>query len=481
MWELVNLGCIHKDGYNWCRGKWDPNRPSIPLMLRNNQRWFDQIRAQLQGGEFDYDVSKRPANAQRLLNDIQLGNQERSKIQPSVSASSLGAVEILRRNPDISNLRGNCVDAIGPDGTTPSEWYEEMVYPVLSVNAVGGASKAKGKGPQSAKEIMRQRARAEEKLPQAKGQRSTTLGVRKENSPPQDLDIDPLSEDGGEDPDDLDRTLDHEKEEERESPRKLTKKPTVPLPKQQKGVKMLIEALKTPDPVATIQNQWMKDNQAYMTILGMGNAVATHMAQEIQKTTGVAAVANGLGRMIQKMGQPAQVTGAEHLLQGNAATFDFRTLIAKKNIVTSPRLRFVLQGPLGEKQCHGMIDTGAECNILPKETARTLGCVIHDVEGFRLSTATGDEFGFDGLAKVRIEIAEGVSCEDVFFLVEGAPKILLGQPFVGRMKMSIIHREDGSWDGKFINLTNPTSTCTIMIVPPLKSIPKKTVHFRQEL
>jgi hypothetical protein len=38
---------------------------------------------------------------------------------------------------------------------------------------------------------------------------------------------------------------------------------------------------------------------------------------------------------------------------------------------------------------------------------------------------TRDEFRFNSLAKVRIEIIEGVSYKDVFFLVKGVLKILL--------------------------------------------------------
>jgi hypothetical protein len=38
-----------------------------------------------------------------------------------------------------------------------------------------------------------------------------------------------------------------------------------------------------------------------MTILGMGNVIAMHMAKEIKKTTKIAAIANKLERIMQNM------------------------------------------------------------------------------------------------------------------------------------------------------------------------------------
>ena len=48
----------------------------------------------------------------------------------------------------------------------------------MFINAAKGPSKAKRKGLQNAQDIIKQRARAKEKLPQAKSQRSITLKVR---------------------------------------------------------------------------------------------------------------------------------------------------------------------------------------------------------------------------------------------------------------------------------------------------------------
>jgi hypothetical protein len=62
---------------------------------------------------------------------------------------------------------------------------------------------------------------------------------------------------------------------------------------------------------------------------------------------------------------------------------------------------------------------------------------------YMISTSSA-EFGFAGMAKLRAEVADGVGCEDAFFLVKGAPNIVLGLPFLAKMKMNIIYRSDGS-------------------------------------
>jgi hypothetical protein len=36
MWDLVNRGCIHKFGKDWCRGQLVVGQPSIPIIFRPN-------------------------------------------------------------------------------------------------------------------------------------------------------------------------------------------------------------------------------------------------------------------------------------------------------------------------------------------------------------------------------------------------------------------------------------------------------------
>jgi hypothetical protein len=49
------------------------------------------------------------------------------------------------------------------------------------------------------------------------------------------------------------------------------------------------------------------------------------------------------------------------------------------------------------------------------------------------------------------------------------------------MKLSFAFNEDGSLDGTFTDPEEPTNSCTVMIVPPLKTTSRKKVQFRQEL
>jgi hypothetical protein len=42
-----------------------------------------------------------------------------------------------------------------------------------------------------------------------------------------------------------------------------------------------------------------------------------------------------------------------------------------------------------------------------------------------MSTTTGAEFGFTEMVKLRAEVIDRVGYKDIFFLVKGAPKILL--------------------------------------------------------
>jgi hypothetical protein len=72
------------------------------------------------------------------------------------------------------------------------------------------------------------------------------------------------------------------------------------------------------------------------------------------------------------------------------ATFNFRTLISKKSIVMSPRLRFLLYSLSKETECYNMLDIKAKCNILFIEIAKNLSCVIYSVNTFTMFTVIGD-------------------------------------------------------------------------------------------
>jgi hypothetical protein len=69
--------------------------------------------------------------------------------------------------------------------------------------------------------------------------------------------------------------------------------------------------------------------------------------------------------------------------------------------------------------------------------------VAYNTIDYQMSTTTGTEFGFTGMAKLRAEVTDGIGYKDIFFLVKGALKILLGQPFLAKIKMNIIYKSNG--------------------------------------
>ncbi|KAF8848256.1 hypothetical protein BDZ45DRAFT_777178 [Acephala macrosclerotiorum] len=174
-------------------------------------------------------------------------------------------------------------------------------------------------------------------------------------------------------------------------------------------------------------------------------------------------------RMFEETSQSASITGNPVILGVNLVGTDFLSLIKRRHIVVASKLYFNLSGPIGSSGECGMLDTGAECCIAPTHIARDLGSTIANVEDFQLFIAIGQNFEFAGVAIMKVEIEHGVKCEISFFLVDSAKKILLGQLFVAAIKMQIEYRDDGSWDGVFRDLKDPSSICTIMIVLPLKT------------
>ena len=51
--------------------------------------------------------------------------------------------------------------------------------------------------------------------------------------------------------------------------------------------------------------------------------------------------------------------------------------------------------------------------------------MIYSTIDYRISTIIGDEFGFSGIAKLRIKVIDRVGYKDTFFLIKEVPKILL--------------------------------------------------------
>jgi hypothetical protein len=72
MWHLVERGCIHRFRNQWYQGLLRPGVEAKLIFFSRDRRMFDQARAIVHGGEFDYNVEARPANRRRMEEDARL-------------------------------------------------------------------------------------------------------------------------------------------------------------------------------------------------------------------------------------------------------------------------------------------------------------------------------------------------------------------------------------------------------------------------
>ena len=489
MLELQKRGCIHKEEGRWCLGTWDPDKPSVDLNLRSDSPWLGQIHQRIRGTEWDFDPKARMANKQRLREDARVAAESRAKAYPegdqrnetapqgTVMQGNFAVLQRSQITPPAVNysVGARAIETSLPDGRDLDDFYEERDIPdAFRVYAASRASRGKASATQEAKDIFRKRAAAEEKLPKAKSQRPSAYIPQETTAAPGDIDVDELTDEEIPRPDlHMSRYPETGGLDKDEEPPHRLPKSTAPLPKTQRGFKMISDYLKTPNPIATIRSQWMQDNRHYLELCNMAAGISSDMIQGGKAMGELAAVMEGIKSMQPGSIKPAQVQGI--VLEGNQVSVSFDKLMANKWVVTTPKLEVNLKGPKGVGTHLVILDTGAECNILPLSVARQLGCAILSVEDFQLSSVSGELIRFAGMAKIRVEIEHGVGCEDMFFLIDYAPKILLGQPFVAKMKMTFLHREDGSWDGVFVDPEYPRSTCTVMVVPPLRQARRRRV------
>jgi uncharacterized protein (DUF433 family) len=485
MMELQKRGCIHKEGGRWCLGAWSPDRPSLDLNLRNDAPWLRQIHMRIKGTEWDFDTKARAANKEAQQNQVRIAIEGRnqpviddgsgSAPESSNNTTMQGNLAVLKRpqiTPSVTRpyLSVQNIVAQLDDGREIDDFYEEWDSSnALSVYAVGQGSKAKTGLTQSARGTFRRRAAAEEKLPQAKSQRPTGYIPQSSIDAPGDMDLDELA-DGDEEeiirPDLQGSSQDTLVDEE---PARKLPKSTAPLPRMLKGRKMVADCLKTPNPVATLHTQWLRDNQPYLEVLNMAKEIAASMAQHTKSFAELARIMGNATLL-----EPAETTQQGPTVIGaNAATLTFDKLVANKWVVTTPKVHVNLLGPVTVYNDRIMLDSGAECNILPLETARRMGCTITSIDDLHLTSVSGQSLTFAGISKIRVELEDGFGCDTVFFLLETAPKVLLGQPFISRMRMTFEHHNDGSWDGVFVDPDDSTSTRRVMVVPPLRK-PKTT-------
>jgi hypothetical protein len=474
MWHLVERGCIHRFRTQWYQGLLKPGVKAAPLFFSRDRRWFDQARAIVQGGEFDYNINARPANLRRMEEEARLATQERAKAT-GTQGNQVAPLSIVQRNQGGGMTRDNDGTVISggfeaggrqfqfnlPDGSKPEDWYEALPTSV-SVNAVSNTATAskKAKAAEGAKQTLRRQARAEERAPRARP-RDEAGDFRQVEDVTDEMEVDPDQDT------ETQATLDNDPEETVK--RVMKKKQTVPLPKIDRSKKMIMDTLRTPDPVATFDHQWRKDNASYIQVIEMANVIYGNMLD-------LMGCKDKLERTLMRPSLLGPtVASVPTLVEGSSLTQE--ELVESRSVVPSPRLPITFVGPVKKQADTGLIDTGAEVNVLPEQLAREVGCIIRDAKHHAMITADGKKAGFVGAVRIRVEIGEGIGCTDIFFLIRGSDKILLGQPFINRMQMTISYRPDGSMDGRF---TDPETgaSCTTMMVPKMKEKEEKQVSFK---
>jgi hypothetical protein len=515
--DLINHGCCHKAEGKICIGPWVEGKPSQPIFLDYQRPWYSQIIAHVSGGPHDYNRSRREFNAQRQSGFVKEASQTRAQAYPSgdsrntvVGGGSLtiGPRDVLRGDDTRVTIGGHAAlfEIDGEDEDALLDLFEDLPglddsllganNASLSVRAAHTKSAKKDKLEKS-KKTFRERAKEEEKLPRPKVKRPIATRVTRQTSVPQDMDIDVVS-DASDDTEvgherekrteERSQTLEFETFDEEEltpavpKPKKYTRAP--PIPTKYKG---LNRALRSSQPVESFMEEFEEDFKVYRLLFELAGAVQGKMQAAIDlvdPTRGIGpllrrkdTILKGLERMRESDEDDdapfATGRGAHPVLNvASAGIIDTRRLLKNRIIIPAPRCWCVIMGPDSVEECICLIDTGAECSICPTSLARDLGAKIFDVPHFKMSTATGHEYAFGGMAMLEVEIAHGVGCKTVFFLVDNAPKILLGQPFIAAMKMKIIYHDDGSWDGKFTHPLHPRSTVTVMIVPKSKEAPR---------
>jgi hypothetical protein len=121
--DLQNRGCMHKSVTTGqlCYGPWDPDRPSTPLFLQTNQRWFDQIRTTCHRGPYDYELDRRAAN-------IEANRQAQQQGTPPPTSIDATTVHIINRESEEDRLYlgGQLTEVKLPDMRGLSDYYAPL-------------------------------------------------------------------------------------------------------------------------------------------------------------------------------------------------------------------------------------------------------------------------------------------------------------------------------------------------------------------
>jgi hypothetical protein len=475
--ELRNKGCCHYDleTRKWYLGTHDGIHTPNPIMFSSDQPWAHQVRLKVAGTAYDYDVSKRAQNIANQQEQVRVG-AEACTVGGSINcvAASNQVVSIARRPKAEGNYVGAMDEQHQPleDYFEPlPEWDVDLALEEIGVNAV--ATNKRKAGHKSVQETLRDRARKEEQFPKAKTQRQTMVTPRRAADRDMPMEVDSSD-------DDVEEILRVEGQveatqstqstfppEDQDLPPRRAVKLTAPLPRTAKGLASVIQALKTPDPAEALRLQYLRETAHYTHLFEMAGAVKGEMTRQLRMLEVSPETINQLSNSFKRLTKASPVA-----VEGNAASVephDYASLVNNRWLVVAPRLQCILMGSRNRTHVDAMLDSGAECNILPYEVARNIGCPIQQVKNFSLSSVTGETFHFAGVAKIKVYVDVGVSCETAFFLIKKSPKILLGQPFIALMKVNFNHNKDGSIDGIFNSPDDNGQRCSVMVVPPLKN------------
>ena len=109
---------------------------------------------------------------------------------------------------------------------------------------------------------------------------------------------------------------------------------------------------------------------------------------------------------------------------------DIERIVLNGDIVSPPKVLITFYSRDGIITREALLNIGAKCNVLLTELAKKLIIPIMPSNKNFFLTASGLSLKFYSTAVINTTIREDFRCDSNFFLLDKAPKILLGQPFL---------------------------------------------------
>jgi len=469
--ECINRGCLYKspeEGHYYV-GTYTPGKLGERIFWQKDRRWIDQILQRTAGTQWDFHHERRPGNIARREEDARLATQEQEK---GTGNHSFTPIEVLRndeRNQEKRPFNADLGSLTGPDG-----WTLDSVYH-FDANAVVQTRQKKTQEKQdSGAQRLWEKRKKEARLPQVRGSKSRASDL-----------LDPMNVDESEVEEVIRETQtqvdDPGNMSEAQAARIRRKSSNVPGPSVPTQTKRIIQVMKTPNPAATLEVQLNQDFQGLAVVCEMAHVVERKLLSMVNPPKEFrAAIADIKERKERKKGRrlPSSLeqdseTDLElsDTFEVNRATIfkddvDVFRLQKTGKIARSPRVWFSVMGTKQTAGFEAVIDTGAEINVMATADARKLGGEQFRVRNYKLSTASGHLFDFDGYMEFRVIMAQDVYRTIGFFLFRKAPKMLVGMNFLTKFKMGWQYNADGSIDGIFRDVKRKQQA-TIEIIPAL--------------